>query len=69
VGYVVWTIGQRVVEHLHSDAIILLHDGAPDTELQDRTQTAQVLPQILAALKACGLVSVTLPQLLQTVAW
>jgi peptidoglycan/xylan/chitin deacetylase (PgdA/CDA1 family) len=59
------SIVRQVVEHLHPGAIILLHDGAPDTELQDRSQTMQALPQILAALKARGLVSVTLPQLLQ----
>ena len=58
-------IVQRVVAHLHPGAIILLHDGAPDTESQDRSQTLQALPQILAALKARGLVSVTLPQLLK----
>ena len=58
-------IVQRVVAHLHPGAIILLHDGAPDTESQDRSQTVQALPQILAALKARGLVSVTLPQLLK----
>jgi|GEM_PF-668073 len=57
-------IVQRVVEHLHPGAIILLHDGAPDTEVQDRSQTVQALPEILAALKARGLVSVTLPHLL-----
>jgi peptidoglycan/xylan/chitin deacetylase (PgdA/CDA1 family) len=59
------SIVRQVVEHLHPGAIILLHDGAPDTELQDRSQTVQALPQILAALKARGLVSVTLPQLLK----
>jgi peptidoglycan/xylan/chitin deacetylase (PgdA/CDA1 family) len=58
-------IVQRVVDHLHPGSIILLHDGAPDTESQDRSQTVQALPQILAALKARGLVSVTLPQLLK----
>jgi peptidoglycan/xylan/chitin deacetylase (PgdA/CDA1 family) len=58
-------IVQRVVEHLHAGSIILLHDGAPDTEAQDRSQTVVALPQILAALKARGLVSVTLPQLLR----
>jgi peptidoglycan/xylan/chitin deacetylase (PgdA/CDA1 family) len=58
-------IVQRVVGNLHSGSIILLHDGAPDTEVQDRSQTVQALPQILAALKARGLVSVTLPQLLK----
>jgi len=57
-------IVQRVVEHLHPGSIILLHDGAPDTEAQDRSQTVQAVPQILAALKSHGLVSVTLPQLL-----
>jgi chitooligosaccharide deacetylase len=58
-------IVQRVLAHVHPGAIILLHDGAPDTESQDRSQTVQALPQILAALKARGLVSVTLPQLLE----
>jgi peptidoglycan/xylan/chitin deacetylase (PgdA/CDA1 family) len=58
-------IVQQVVTHLHPGAIILLHDGAPDTESQDRSQTVQALPQILAALKARGLVSVTLPRLLK----
>jgi peptidoglycan/xylan/chitin deacetylase (PgdA/CDA1 family) len=58
-------IVQRVVEHLHPGTIILLHDGAPDTETQDRSQTVQALPQILATLQARGLVSVTLPQLLK----
>jgi peptidoglycan/xylan/chitin deacetylase (PgdA/CDA1 family) len=66
-----WTrpgVGQivrQVVANLHPGAIILLHDGAPDTESQDRSQTVQALPQILAALKARGLASVTLPQLLR----
>jgi len=58
-------IAQRVIANLHPGAIILLHDGAPDTELQDRSQTVQALPQILTALKARGLVSVTLPRLLR----
>jgi peptidoglycan/xylan/chitin deacetylase (PgdA/CDA1 family) len=58
-------IAQRVIAHLHPGAIILLHDGAPDGEVQDRSQTVQALPQILAALLARGLVSVTLPQLLR----
>jgi peptidoglycan/xylan/chitin deacetylase (PgdA/CDA1 family) len=57
-------IAQRVIANLHAGAIILLHDGAPDTKLQDRSQTVQALPQILSALQARGLVSVTLPQLL-----
>jgi peptidoglycan-N-acetylglucosamine deacetylase len=58
-------IAQRVIANLHPGAIILLHDSAPDTENQDRSQTVAALPVILAALKQRGLVSVTLPQLLR----
>lgn len=58
-------IAQRVIANLHPGAIVLLHDSGPDTENQDRSQTAAALPVILAALKQRGLVSVTLPQLLR----
>jgi peptidoglycan/xylan/chitin deacetylase (PgdA/CDA1 family) len=58
-------IVRQVTGYLHPGSIILLHDSAPDTESQDRLQTVQALPQILATLKARGLVSVTLPQLLE----
>jgi peptidoglycan/xylan/chitin deacetylase (PgdA/CDA1 family) len=49
---------------LHSGAIILLHDSAPDNQNQDRSQTVAALPMILAAMRQRGLRAVTLPQLL-----
>ena len=58
-------IAQRIISQLHSGAIILLHDSAPDNENQDRSQTANALPAILAAMHARGLRAVTLPQLLR----
>lgn len=58
-------IAQRIIAQLHSGAIILLHDAAPDNENPDRSQTANALPAILAALRAHGLRAVTLPQLLR----
>jgi peptidoglycan/xylan/chitin deacetylase (PgdA/CDA1 family) len=58
------TIARRIIQGLHPGAIILLHDGAPDTENQDRSQTVAALPAILAAIQARGLRAVTLPQLL-----
>jgi peptidoglycan/xylan/chitin deacetylase (PgdA/CDA1 family) len=57
-------IAARIVARLRPGAIILLHDGAPDNEIQDRSQTAAAVPLILAALRARGLHAVTLPQLL-----
>jgi peptidoglycan/xylan/chitin deacetylase (PgdA/CDA1 family) len=57
-------IAQRIITQLHPGAIILLHDGAPDGEKQDRSRTVAALPAILQALKAKGLHAVTLPQLL-----
>lgn len=56
-------IAQRIIAQLHPGAIILMHDGAPDTERQDRSQTVAALPIILAAIKARGLQPVTLPQM------
>jgi hypothetical protein len=57
-------IAQRIIKQLHPGAIILLHDGAPDGEKQDRSQTVAALPAILAAIKGRGLQPVTLPRLL-----
>jgi peptidoglycan/xylan/chitin deacetylase (PgdA/CDA1 family) len=57
-------IEQRIIAQLHPGAIILMHDGAPDNEKQDRSQTVAALPAILAAIKARGLRPVTLPQML-----
>jgi peptidoglycan/xylan/chitin deacetylase (PgdA/CDA1 family) len=57
-------IAQRIIKQLHPGAIILLHDGAPDGEKQDRSQTVAALPAILAAIKARGLQPVTLPRML-----
>lgn len=57
-------IAQRIIGQLHAGAIILLHDSAPDTQIQDRSQTVAALPAILAALRARGLRAVTLPKLL-----
>ena len=58
------TIARRIIQGLHPGAIILLHDGAPDSENQDRSQTVAALPAILAAIQARGLRAVALPQLL-----
>jgi peptidoglycan/xylan/chitin deacetylase (PgdA/CDA1 family) len=57
-------IANRIIGGLHSGAIILMHDSAPDFEHQDRSQTVAALPNILAALRVRGLRPVTLPQLL-----
>jgi peptidoglycan/xylan/chitin deacetylase (PgdA/CDA1 family) len=57
-------IAQCISAQLHPGAIILMHDSAPDTETQDRSQTVAALPAILAAIKARGLLPVTLPRLL-----
>lgn len=57
-------IEQRVIENLHSGAIILLHDGGSSTFTPDRHQTADALPAILRAIRARGLRAVTLPKLL-----
>jgi peptidoglycan/xylan/chitin deacetylase (PgdA/CDA1 family) len=57
-------IAQCITAQLHPGAIILMHDGAPDNEVQDRSQTVAALPMILAAIKARGLLPVTLPRLL-----
>jgi peptidoglycan/xylan/chitin deacetylase (PgdA/CDA1 family) len=57
-------IAQCIIAHLHPGAIILMHDSAPDNETQDRSQTVAALPAILAAIKARGLLPVTLPRLL-----
>ncbi len=57
-------IAQRIIAQLHPGAIILMHDGAPDNQIQDRSQTVAALPAILAAIKARGLRPVTLPQML-----
>ncbi len=58
-------IAQRVIRHLGPGAIILLHDGAPDGQNADRSQTVAALRLILAALQERGLQAVTLPQLLR----
>jgi peptidoglycan/xylan/chitin deacetylase (PgdA/CDA1 family) len=58
-------IAQRIISQLHSGAIILLHDSAPNNENPDRSQTANAVPAILAAMHARGLRAVTLPQLLR----
>ncbi len=58
-------IAQRIISQLHSGAIILLHDGAPNNEYPDRSQTANAVPAILAAIHARGLRAVTLPQMLR----
>jgi peptidoglycan/xylan/chitin deacetylase (PgdA/CDA1 family) len=58
-------IAQRIISQLHSGAIILLHDGAPETFTPDRSQTANAVPAILAAMHARGLRAVTLPQMLR----
>jgi len=57
-------IAQRVIRQLGPGAIILLHDGAPDGQNADRSQTVAALRLILAALQGRGLQAVTLPQLL-----
>ena len=57
-------IANRIVSQLHSGAIILLHDSAPDGEIPDRSQTVAALPTILAAIRDEGLRAVTLPKLL-----
>jgi peptidoglycan/xylan/chitin deacetylase (PgdA/CDA1 family) len=57
-------IASRIVSQLHSGAIILLHDSAPDGEIPDRSQTVAALPTILAAIRNDGLRAVTLPHLL-----
>jgi peptidoglycan/xylan/chitin deacetylase (PgdA/CDA1 family) len=58
-------IAQRIISQLHSGAIILLHDGAPETFTPDRSQTANAMPAILAAIRVRGLRAVTLPQMLR----
>jgi len=58
-------IAQRVIRQLRPGAIILLHDGAPDGQNADRSQTVATLRLILAALQERGLQAVTLPQLLR----
>lgn len=57
-------IAQRIISRLHSGAVILLHDSAPDTENQNRSQTVAALPLILQAIHAQGYRTVTLPTLL-----
>jgi len=57
-------IAQRIIAQLHPGAIILMHDGAPDNEKQDRSQTVAALPAVLAAIRARGLQPVTLPRML-----
>lgn len=57
-------IANRIVSQLHSGAIILLHDSAPDGEIPDRSQTVAALPTILAAIRNERLRAVTLPKLL-----
>jgi peptidoglycan/xylan/chitin deacetylase (PgdA/CDA1 family) len=57
-------IAQRIITRLHSGAIILLHDGGSNTFTPDRSQTADALPAILAAIHQRGLRAVTLPRLL-----
>ncbi|HEY7780205.1 MAG TPA: polysaccharide deacetylase family protein [Ktedonobacterales bacterium] len=57
-------IAQRIIAHLHSGAIILLHDAGSATFTPDRSQTADALPAILRAIHARGLRAVTLPMLL-----
>lgn len=60
----VGTIVRQINGELRPGAIILMHDGAPDTEKQDRRQTVAALPAVLDAIRAHGLRPVTLPQLL-----
>jgi peptidoglycan/xylan/chitin deacetylase (PgdA/CDA1 family) len=57
-------IANRIIGGLHAGAIILLHDGSPDFQPADRSQTVAALPAVLAALRARGLRPVTLPTLL-----
>jgi peptidoglycan/xylan/chitin deacetylase (PgdA/CDA1 family) len=57
-------IAQRIIAQLHPGAIILMHDGAPDNEKQDRSETVAALPTVLAAIRARGLQPVTLPRML-----
>jgi peptidoglycan/xylan/chitin deacetylase (PgdA/CDA1 family) len=57
-------IANRIAAGLHSGAIILMHDSAPDWEVQDRSQTVAALPMVLAAIRSRGLRPVTLPTLL-----
>jgi peptidoglycan/xylan/chitin deacetylase (PgdA/CDA1 family) len=52
-------IVNNVLSQMHPGAIVLMHDGPALRE-----QTAAALPQIVAGLKARGLVPVTLPRLL-----
>ncbi len=56
-------IAQRIIGQLHPGAIILMHDGAPDNENQDRSETVAALPAVLAAIRARGLQPVTLPRM------
>lgn len=58
------TIVRQISSELRPGAIVLMHDGAPDTERQDRRQTVAALPAVLDAIRAHGLKPVTLPQLL-----
>jgi peptidoglycan/xylan/chitin deacetylase (PgdA/CDA1 family) len=57
-------IVSRILANVHPGAIILIHDSAPDNEVQDRSQTVAALPRILAGIRARGLTPVTLPTLL-----
>lgn len=57
-------IAARIIVQLHSGAIILLHDSAPDGEYGDRSRTVAALPAILKAIYAKGYRAVTLPTLL-----
>ncbi|SFM43317.1 polysaccharide deacetylase family protein [Variovorax sp. OV329] len=53
---------ERLTRGLAAGDILLLHDGNSARSLQGRPVVLEVLPQLLAGLKAQGLRSVTLPQ-------
>lgn len=55
-------IASRVVDNIHSGAIILMHDGAESTG--DRTNTILSLQQIIPKLQEQGYEFVTVPDLL-----
>ncbi len=56
---------KRLTRRVHGGEIILLHDGEDIQVHTDRSQTVQVLPQVIHAYRALGYDFVTIPMIVE----
>lgn len=54
----------RITRHAQNGSIVLLHDGSPRGEGQDRSKTVRILPSLIRTLQERGYELVTVPELL-----